>query len=140
MLYEAFFVTNEIKGTLKQDIRDKHITTEYQPAITHESLYGAKCRFRVSGYGIDEENEGLLVYLVSVDVHDMKDRENKANELTDLYKSIGKPHITLSISQDGKPVNTKTLNFSENIPKQYKDLVIDTVFGGCEETYNLRLS
>mgnify|MGYP007092188125 CR=1 FL=1 len=113
VIYEGFFVTEKLNSKLKKDIKDKHITTEFRPEITHEHLIGLHAKFEVVGYGINDDNEGYKVRLISCD--------NK--ELVDLYRKIDIPHITLSVSETGKPVNTRYLDFHET-----DSFVIDTVF------------
>lgn len=54
----------------------------------------------VIGYGADDDNEGLLVRLKSANP-----------KLQKKFEEIEKPHITLSISQKGKAVNTRFLDF-----------------------------
>lgn len=115
IVYEAFFVDHIINSKLSRDIEFKHITTEYKPAKTHEHLYGQKAVFIATGYGNDGVNEGLSVKLVSCD----------SDELRELYEAIPVPHITLSVSEEGKPVNTKDLEF--DTAPEFK---ISTTFGG----------
>ena len=116
MMYEGFFVYDRLTGRLARDISNKHVTTEFRPAKSHESLYGKRAIFRVIGYANDGKNEGYKVELVSCE----------ARELEDLYKAIPVPHLTLSVSEDGKPVNTARLNFQ---PIKYS-FEIQAVFGG----------
>lgn len=121
IIYEGFFVNPKIDliSTLDKDIEFKHITTEFKPAKTHEYLYGKTARFAIVGYGNDYTNEGVKVNLVSCE----------DNELVDLFDSIFIPHITLSVSNDGKPVNTSKIDFTNNIP-DYLPEVIECIFGG----------
>ena len=115
VIYEAFFVMNELNSKLEKDIQYKHITTEFKPTTTHEHLYGLEATFIVTGYGNDGINEGYSVKLLSC--------EN--DELRELYNNISIPHITLSISNEGKPINTSKLNFISSSPD-----IIKTKFGG----------
>ena len=115
VIYEAFFVQDDLLSTLSKDIEYKHITTEFKPSITHEHLYGQQATFLVTGYGNNRINEGYRVKLISCE----------SNELKELYDTIDIPHITLSISEDGKAVNTQMLDF---IPTN--EFKITTKFGG----------
>ena len=115
VIYEAFFVPGQLNSKLSKDIEFKHITTEFKPAKTHEHLYGQQATFMVTGYGNDEVNEGYRVKLVSCE----------SDELRELYEAIPIPHITLSISPEGKAVNTKNLDF-----KPIDEFIVFTKFGG----------
>lgn len=115
MIYEGFFIQDNLESTLEKDIANKHITTQFRPKQTHEKLYGEKATFKVVGYGNDGVNEGFLVQLVSCD----------DQELKQLFNEIPVPHITLSVSNIGKPVNTAKLNF-----KPVNGQTITGIFGG----------
>lgn len=115
VVYEAFFVQGTLPSKLSKDIEFKHVTTEYKPIISHEHLYGQEAKFIVTGYGNDNVNEGYKVQLVSCE----------SDELRELYEAIPVPHITLSISPEGKAVNTKNLTF-----KPTNEVVVLTKFGG----------
>lgn len=114
VIYEGFFVINNLDSTLKKDIELKHITTEFKPNKTHEHLYGQYATFRAIGYGNDGINEGLKVEMVSC--------ENE--ELKQLFDNIEIPHITLSVSSKGKPINTKNLDFNQD-----SNIIIKCKFG-----------
>lgn len=101
MIYEGFFIQNKLQGILEKDIVNKHITTEFRPKKTHKELYGKTATFNVIGYGNNDVNEGFKVEMVSC--------ENKA--LRELFNNIPVPHITLSTSATGKPVDTAKLDF-----------------------------
>ena len=115
IVYEGFFVQGSLDSTLSKDIEYKHITTEFRPAITHEHLYGQQAKFIVTGYGNDEVNEGYTVEMVSCD----------SDELRELYENIALPHITLSTAAEGKPANTKNIEFEPT-----EEFTILTKFGG----------
>ena len=115
IVYEAFFVQSTLPSKLSKDIEFKHVTTEYKPAISHEHLYGQQATFVITGYGNDEVNEGYSVKLVSCE----------SDELRELYEAIPVPHITLSISPEGKAVNTKNLEFGPT-----DEFTVLTKFGG----------
>ena len=106
IIYEGFFIIDELHGNLEKDIQFKHITTEFRPKVTHKHLYGTEATFTVDGYANDNINEGLSVYLDKCDNVELK------NIINNIYKSnIKIPHITLSVSSTGKPVNTSKLDF-----------------------------
>lgn len=115
VIYEAFFIIDDLISKLSKDIEYKHITTEYKPIKSHEQLYGQEAKFLITGYGNDEINEGYKVKLISCESH----------ELEELYNSIPVPHITLSISPEGKAVNTKNLEFKET-----PNFTVTAKFGG----------
>ena len=119
IIYEGFFVANTLLTSLEKNIWYKHITTEFRPKITHEYLYGTEAIFEVTGYGNDGNNEGYSVKLIETD----------SEELKDIYNNIEVPHITLSVSANGKPVNTAKLNFNP-INASSVRLIIRTTFGG----------
>lgn len=122
IIYEGFFVNPnvELHSVLDKDIEFKHITTEFKPAKTHEHLYGKMANFVVKGYGNDDVNEGILVGISS----------SEDGELDELFNNIGVPHITLSVSNEGKPVNTSKLDFNQPIPSELDGQTIQCTFGG----------
>ena len=91
-----------------------HMTIQFQPDCIDEKLFGERIRIKVIGYGIDEENEGFLVEAHS-DNHDVQQ----------LIDSIEIPHITMSISANGKHRNTRNLNF-----KRIEPFIISGIYGG----------
>lgn len=102
------------KSPLENDIQDPHITFEYKPKEVVQSLFGEKIRITIVGYGNDGLNEGLKVQLRAdnPDVQKMIDQ-------------IEVPHITIAVSNEGKPVNTKDLTFEDINPKE-----IEGKYGG----------
>lgn len=117
ILYEGFFIIDEMDSKLDKDIEFKHITTEFRPKKTHEHLYGTNAIFTITGYANDNINEGYSVALKSCD----------NDELVELFNNINVPHITLSVSNEGKPVSTKKLNFKDEFNDNN---VVHAVFGG----------
>ena len=118
IIYEGFFIIDELHGNLEKDIQFKHITTEFRPKVTHEHLYGTKAGFVISGYANDGNNEGLYISKMT----------SSDKELEDLFDNVEVPHITLSVSTVGKPVNTAKLNFSQLNPEDY--YMVCGKFGG----------
>lgn len=89
---------------LARPIVHPHVTFVYRPAQVDPSLFGTPVRVRAVSYGNDGVNEGLGVELFS---------DNPA--IRAMIDAIPVPHITLSVSETGKPVNTCRLQF-EPIP------------------------
>lgn len=85
---------------LERLIEHPHITFVYEPEKVDESLFGEEIKIRVVGYGNDGENEGVKVELFT-----------KSTILQDMIGDISVPHITISVSKEGKSVNTNQLNF-----------------------------
>lgn len=86
---------------LSRQIKDTHVTFQFRPKEVDETMFGFPVDIRVIGYGVNPQNEGLLVEITS------------ANETVQkLCDQVKVPHITLSVSEDGKPVNTCYINFN----------------------------
>lgn len=105
-IYEGFFFENEFSGnqfvgSLDRTIKNQHITTAFKPEVPNADLYGEYADFQIIGYGNDGKNEGFEVKLVRCDNID----------LVNIYDKIAVPHITVSVSKDGKPVDTAKLKF-----------------------------
>lgn len=116
---EALYEKEEIKGRKHLDrlIEAPHVTFQYLPKEVNENLFGESVCLKVTGYGKDEENEGLRVEIIA---------ENP--EIQEMAKSIPLPHITLSISTTGKAVNTRFLEFADVAP-----FFLEATFGGYEK-------
>lgn len=93
------------KNPLENDIHDPHITFAYKPKEVSQSLFGEKIHITIVGYGNDGQNEGLKVQLTS---------DNPAIQI--MINQIEVPHITIAVSKDGKPVNTKSIIFDDIDP------------------------
>lgn len=108
VIYEGvFFDFKSLKDALgiknyelAREIKDPHVTFKFRPSKPAGHLYGEKVRFKVIGYACDGKNEGVAVKLIS-----------SSKEIEELYENIAVPHITLSVSRDGKPVDTGRLTF-----------------------------
>ena len=105
--YVGVFTTYSLGGCLEKGIPDQHITMAYRPDPDKFKevlpFVGTTQHFEVIGYGNDGKNEGFLVELKS---HVP-------------YYGAEQQHITLSVSQDGKPVDTFKLDFNKPIPPEY---------------------
>lgn len=88
---------------LENDIQYPHITFAYEPKEVDESLFGEKIYIKIVGYGNNGLNEGLKVCLKT---------DNPT--IQSMIDHIEVPHITIAVSNEGRPVNTKGLVF-ENI-------------------------
>lgn len=85
---------------LEQIIQNPHMTVEFSPHTVDESLFGEQVKITIVGYGKDTRNEGFKV---------VAHADNA--KLQQMIERILVPHITISISCSGKPVDTKLLNF-----------------------------
>lgn len=86
---------------LWRDIHDTHVTFQFRPTDVDESLFGRPVDIRVVGYGVNPQNEGLLVEICCAD-----------KKVQRLCEQVEVPHITLSVSEKGKPVNTRYVDFA----------------------------
>lgn len=86
---------------LDRPVEAPHVTFVYRPAQVDTRLFGRAVSVRVVGYGNDGRNEGLRVEVLT---------EEPA--LQNLARQIPVPHITLSVSRQGRPVDTAGLTFS----------------------------
>ena len=83
---------------LENDITNKHVTIAFKPTEFDTSLFGEIVEVVVVGYGNNGKNEGVKVEIKS---------DNK------ILKSVNVPHITLSVGNGGKPVDTGKLLFED---------------------------
>ncbi len=93
-------ISHITKGRFERVIKNPHITFIYKPQITDYSLIGEKVKVLITGYGYNDENEGLSVKVIT-------DNE----KLNALYESIEIPHITLTVKKQGQAVNTRYVEF-----------------------------
>ncbi|SDB15025.1 hypothetical protein [Eubacterium oxidoreducens] len=98
VIYEGFFLDEPLKGSLDKVVINQHITTNFRPYCPKKDMYGLKGKFEVIGYANDGKNEGYLVRPYSL-------------WSSALCGKIKTPHITLSVSEKGKPVDTAKLKF-----------------------------
>ena len=108
---------------LEREIRTPHVTFVYQPKQVDDTLFGQPVDITIDGYGNDGYNEGVAVTLTA---------ENPA--IMELYEEIDVPHITLAVSQEGKPVDTWDLDFEPVEP-----LHIRGIFGAYTAKGNVIL-
>lgn len=138
-IYEAFFLYLGDEGPdgpytnakLENRISMPHITTTFRPLEPSINLYGKTGIFELYEYGCDLANEGFKVRY-------FKDRSyfnpntriiefNDDEDVAKLFESIDIPHVTMSVSADGEPKNTKNLDFRPCPPYIYK-----ATFGAME--------
>lgn len=115
--YLGVFIDPPLQGQLDRTIPNQHITISFNPS---DSMFletiphlGEECEITVLGYGNDGKNEGLLVSVAGNFV----------------YQGAEQQHITLSVSKDGRPVNTGKLVFDQPIPTELGLKVGDVLTG-----------
>jgi len=106
---------------LSRVIQNPHVTFQYQPKETDTSLFGEKIEILAIGYANNGTNEGLLVEL-----------KTKNPRLFKMSKNIPVPHITLSVSQTGLAVDTKSLPF-----QPIKPFSLHAIYGGYTDDEKL---
>ena len=109
------------KGPLYRSITFPHVTLSYNPKNIPLHLFGEKITVKVISYGCDEINEALLVEFVDL-----------PPELLAITEEIPVPHITLSVAKDGKPVDSRFLEFTP-----IKPFLLEGIFGGLDMDGNL---
>lgn len=85
-------------GTLERKIVHKHVTFGFRTPMPVE-LLGRETSVIVDGYGNDGKNEALFVEL-DPDIQDYHEGDDDARY-----------HITLSVAEDGRPVDSGKLAF-----------------------------
>lgn len=93
------------KNPLENDIPNPHVTFAYRPEEVVQSLFGEIIHITIVGYGNNGINEGLKVQLKT---------DNPALQI--MIGQIEVPHITIAVSKDGKPVNTRSISFDDIDP------------------------
>ena len=86
---------------LERPIPAPHVTFAYRPERGDTRLVGRAVTGRVTGYGTAGRNQGRRVEVLTRDPI-----------LRELALRIPAPHITLSVSRTGRPVDTAGLSFS----------------------------
>lgn len=94
------FNNNIHAARLSNTIQNPHVTFTYKPTQVNEDLFGTPTKFEVIGYACDGKNQGFKVRAATIH-----------KSLRDEYENIENPHITISVSEDGKPVDTGKLDF-----------------------------
>ena len=95
-------LAREQRTSLDKLVNNMHCTFSFRPsdaeAEAFSRLVGKHVALSVTGYGADAENSGFLVDVPS--------------DLQSFYHGSARPHITVSLSENGKAVNTGKLSFS----------------------------
>jgi hypothetical protein len=102
------------QSPLVRTIGAPHVTFAFRPKWVDRALFGSQMKLALVGYGNDGANEGVLVELRQAD-----------SAVKDLFDLIPVPHITLAVSETGKPVDTKNLCFTPIQP-----IVLTGTYGG----------
>ena len=112
--YVGLFIDNEgVKELIKNEKnrheklpKSFHLTLEYRPKdeSIYEEIINKTFKVKIVGYGSDENNSGFLVELPK--------KLGKYYKNTDKNGKIKPAHITMSLSPNGKAVNTANLNFT----------------------------
>jgi hypothetical protein len=94
---------------LERPIKDPHVTFSFRPdpgKLFPEDMIGKEVSIKVVGVGNDGRNHGYEVEVPP--------------ELKEYYDGAPTPHITISTSLEGKPVDTKNLDFKRIPPLNLK--------------------
>lgn len=92
-------------NALENDIQCPHVTFLYKPQEVNQTLFGKAVHVKITGYANNGENEAVKVQLSSSDPI-----------LESMISKIEIPHITIAVSREGKPVNSKNLQFEDIEP------------------------
>lgn len=107
----VFFAQSEVnawaqafdENVLEKSIQAPHVTLKFRPSKEDvEALVphiGDEVSFIVDAYGNDRENAGFRISEYETSVHTIRS----------MLESIKIPHVTTSVSETGKPVNTPRL-------------------------------
>ena len=98
---QKFVNDNITKDRLSRVIEKPHVTFAFRPKEYNPDLIGKLVMLKVVGYACDSKNQGLQVMM----------EETSNPEILAEFKKIKNPHITLSTSADGKPVDTGKMKF-----------------------------
>lgn len=107
-------ITSIHSQRLERVIDCPHVTFVFAPKDVDTTLFGQPIRVRITGYGKSEKNEGVSVTLHAQDP-----------ALQKMIDAIPVPHITISVSEEGVPFETRNLEFHEISPVELWGL-----FGG----------
>ena len=96
------YTDNKItKKRLSRLVMKPHVTFAFRPAEYNPNLIGKLAILKVIGYACNGKNQGLQITM----------EETSNPEILAEFKKIKNPHITLSTSADGKPVDTGKMKF-----------------------------
>lgn len=94
------------KAKLSNIVENPHVTFTSKPTEVMSGLFGTHIRFDVIGYACDGVNQGLRVK-----ISDHMQWGKGCLPLLSEYYRLKNPHITISVSEDGRPVDTGNLEF-----------------------------
>lgn len=99
---------------LYRRISSPHVTFAFRPDTIPYEAFGCPVTVKVVSYGCDGENEAFGVEF-----------EELPEILLPLSRQIKVPHITISVSRTGKPVNSSYISYEPIAP-----FTLQGVFGG----------
>lgn len=117
MIFTGVFFEKKFETKLDKTIAFPHVTFQFKPKEIDKNLFGQEVTFKVVAHGINEDNEGFLVEIVEA-----------TEEMKKAFNKIERPHITIGVSNKGKAVNTKNLEF-----KPCDSFILKGRFGGFEK-------
>lgn len=97
------------EATLDIGIGFPHITVAYKPLETHERFYGRTVHAITDGYGNDGINEGYSIDLIPE--RWLYGDGSNFDDFCSLF-AAEQYHMTISVSENGRPVDTGKLKFS----------------------------
>ena len=97
LLYWGLFLNENLPSTLEKPIENQHVTFGYKIEPPEDIIFGQTYYITLLGYGIDEDNEAVMVEI--------------PEELNNRYYGNKPPHITLSVSKKGIPAKSNLLDF-----------------------------
>lgn len=100
---QKFVNDNITKDRLSRMTERPHVTFAFRPKEYNPDLIGKLVMLKVVGYACDGKNQGLQIEMDNTSIP----------EILAEFDKIKNPHITLSISDDGKPVDTGKMEFSQ---------------------------
>ena len=104
--YQGIFFTKEVEEELvslqgeqlENITKDKHVTFKFGDTEKYsDELIGVDIPVKLVGYACDGKNSGFQVLL--------------PKELEAYYKNKNRPHVTVSLSNEGKAIDTGLLAF-----------------------------
>lgn len=105
----------KVETKLDNPIKDLHVTFNFNPKEEDKlpkELIGKEVPVKIVGEGNNGRNHGYKVALSNMDFAINGEKVT----LKSLYKNPAVPHITMSLGQGGKAVETKNLDFTHIEP------------------------
>lgn len=101
-LWWGLFLDEDLPCELSDPITDQHVTFGFKSTPPEGLDWNATYSIEIIGYGNDGTNEGYECVI--------------PDELAWAYDGADIPHITIGVSNGGRPVDTKNLDFEEEVP------------------------